>query len=190
MIGPGAVIKLDVSEDRATEAALRSCKEREVFSFGGMSFSITQVSSGWAVAAEIKRIAVSQDLNKAIETSAWNGEGLPPVGAVCEFTHSGDGVRGRWIPCQVLAYGGVGDFGKTVAIQTADEIFSDRGGLSVQSNLDSISWRPIRTPEQIAAEERDLAIRGMLALAAITGESYRDVCGKLYDAGYRKSESK
>lgn len=50
-------------------------------------------------------------------------------------------------------------------------------------------FRPIRTPEQIAAEERDKAIEGMIADTNIlTGimSDRRIMAGQLYDAGYRK----
>lgn len=43
----------------------------------------------------------------------------------------------------------------------------------------------VQTLEQIEAEHRKDTISKMLRYAAITGESFRDVCGKLYDAGLR-----
>ena len=53
-------------------------------------------------------------------------------------------------------------------------------------------FRPIRTPEQVAAEDRDKAIEGMIADTNIlTGimSDRRIMAGQLYDAGYRKQAS-
>ncbi len=50
-----------------------------------------------------------------------------------------------------------------------------------------ISFRPIRTPEQIAAEERREAILEMKGFLSFS--DYREAerhCADLYDAGYRK----
>ena len=44
-------------------------------------------------------------------------------------------------------------------------------------------FRPIRTPEQIAADEREAAVNGMLCYDA---RSRRGLAEALYDAGYRK----
>lgn len=43
----------------------------------------------------------------------------------------------------------------------------------------------VQTLEQIEAERRKDTISKMLRYAAITGESFRSVCGKMYDAGLR-----
>lgn len=70
----------------------------------------------------------------------WTGEGLPPVGTVCEFRVK----EGDWRQCEVIAHK------SEVAICWihCNKILST-GGASV---------RPIRTPEQIAEEVRDKAI--------------------------------
>ena len=47
------------------------------------------------------------------------------------------------------------------------------------------SFRPIRTPEQIAADEREAAVNGMLCYDALGG-SRRGLAEALYDAGFRK----
>lgn len=56
-----------------------------------------------------------------------------------------------------------------------------------------LSFRPIRTPEQIAAEERAKAIEEMRALVQRKEPPFDhwlelSVAGELYDAGYRKFE--
>lgn len=108
----------------------------------------------------------------------WGGEGLPPVGTVCELRARGGG----WGKAEIKYHG------RAICVWLW---LRDDGNIEqVEHALcpDHMEFRPIRTPEQIAAEERKEAISKMLRYAAITGESYRDVCGKLYDAGYRKFE--
>ena len=49
--------------------------------------------------------------------------------------------------------------------------------------------RPIRTPEEIAAEQRKRAIDAMQRIVSRGDPHYgRKVCKSLYDAGYRKVE--
>ena len=51
-------------------------------------------------------------------------------------------------------------------------------------------FRPIKTAEQIAAEERGEAIEEMVEMLIMHGKTLRgDMC-VLYDAGYRKTEVK
>ncbi|MCI3945510.1 hypothetical protein K0038_02552 [Pseudomonas syringae] len=84
----------------------------------------------------------------------WNGDGLPPVGTVCEVTPNNT----LWgfseietYPCVVLAY-------------HADFVWIDIGvpGVPVATRIDKVDFRPIRTAEQIAADERLHKIRNAL----------------------------
>jgi len=105
--------------------------------------------------------------------SAWSGEGLPPVGTVCEddagnevviVAHHVNGVHAIFaesLEAGLLYYGAAGDF------------------------------RPIRTPEQIAAEEREKAVKEMETVAAkawratpIGMDMITEICSALYDAGF------
>lgn len=102
----------------------------------------------------------------------WDG-GIPPIGAVCEY-YSEDG---KWRKCEVVAY----YFANVVAVDVP-------GSAAVCLRTDL--FRPIKTPEQIAAEERQQAIDEMMHLAVAPCRSYKDVVSALYDAGYRKTEVK
>lgn len=116
------------------------------------------------------------DALKAESAPAWVGIGLPPVGTVCEAKTTRGWSRGT-----IIAHG-----------------LQPKENLAVwQEDGELIFWgvkeyfRPIRTPEQIAAEERDKAIEGMIADTNIlTGimSDRRIMAGQLYDAGYRKFE--
>lgn len=100
----------------------------------------------------------------------WNGEGLPPVGTVCEaidlvfpavggggasiFGGGGGSAGEVWIPCTVIAHTLV--YGKESAVVNSER----KVGWSPLPN----QFRPIRTPEQIAAEERSSAICEMSSI--------------------------
>lgn len=139
-----------------------------------------------------KNISAMNDYWELVErpsSPAWNGEGLPPVGTVCEaaipHTSGPDNERSFiWIEGRVIAYHEIS--GKTYAW------FAEDDGFYPPNVLD---FRPIRTPEQIAAEEREKAIDEMVGLMCQDGAfDHEDpeaaaAMGKLYDAGYRKTEA-
>lgn len=112
---------------------------------------------------------------------AWNGEGLPPVGAVCAVF--GEHSK-RWYKCEivfssdwVVVARGAAYEGKKVDIAYDYTTFERR-------------FRPIRTPEQIAAEERNAGIEEMLTVFWAGGSNeLRRRVEQLYDAGYRKCPS-
>ena len=97
----------------------------------------------------------------------WSGEGLPPEGVTCE-------VKGcmshylQWNKVTVFAVRG-----KTVFFDMED----GRWG-----QTDSHEFRAVRTPEQIAAEKRDAAIKEMQRLV---GSCNTFPFAELYDYGYR-----
>ncbi|MCT5733985.1 hypothetical protein LZM23_29285, partial [Pseudomonas aeruginosa] len=83
----------------------------------------------------------------------WDGQGLPPVGTLCEWHGpNSDGPDG-WVYTEsnVVAYT---DDGLFICMQK-------QGCWPVVQRIDNCEFRPIRTPEQIAAEEREKAIEEM-----------------------------
>lgn len=119
---------------------------------------------------------------------SWNGEGLPPVGLEVEVCDSDE-------PHEAYAK----HIGEKVKIIAHDVLNGDDEGLPVAVYSYDCSWgkgyhalvagkfRPIRTAEQIAAEERVKAIDEMTG-SGIAGGLAPWVCAELYDAGYRKVE--
>lgn len=117
---------------------------------------------------------------------AWTGEGLPPVGTVCEFKsgHS-QFPELSWSEVRIVSHDSQG--GRDFAV------FASMSGYGGCSN--PADFRPIRTPEQIEADEREESIEQMEPVAA---EAWRNcqsgddmitvICRALYDAGYRKQE--
>ncbi|MFU7184335.1 hypothetical protein ACM749_12355 [Pseudomonas aeruginosa] len=106
----------------------------------------------------------------------WNGKGLPPVGTVCivephntmwGFSSTSGYER------KILAY-----YGEYVWLGHAETPLET-------TRIDKVDFRPIRTPEQIAAEEREKAIEEMcFAVETLTVKQDK----ALYDAGYRRQE--
>lgn len=123
----------------------------------------------------------------------WNGEGLPPVGLEVEVCDSDE-------PHEAYAR----HIGEKVRIIAHDVLNGDDEGLPVAVYSYDCSWgkgyhalvagkfRPIRTAEQIAAEERKGQVNKMLDLfeVAACGREYDMRAGieAIYDAGYGKVE--
>lgn len=128
--------------------------------------------------------------------SPWTGEGLPPVGTVCEINmkasadrHAVDVERyqshiGEEV--EIVAHHDIGG-GCSAAVYAIRNGFAFEYHSLVEGN-----FRPIRTPEQIAAQARTEAIDDMVKAlgmdSAGTAEYIR--CGLIYDAGYRKQVMK
>ncbi|MCV4004494.1 hypothetical protein OHU78_07365 [Pseudomonas aeruginosa] len=110
---------------------------------------------------------------------AWEGQGLPPVGTLCEWHGpNSDGPDG-WVYTEsnVVAYT---DDGLFICMQKP-------GCWPVVQRIDNCEFRPLRTPEQIAAEEREKAV-GDMAMS-IQGVPYQyPTLYALFDAGYRRQE--
>ena len=109
---------------------------------------------------------------------AWSGDGLPPVGVVCEWEHEAN--KGAWHKAEIKYIG------------SAYVIVADFAGIEQHYYLRSMKFRTIRTTEQIAADEREAAVAAMLELdpylpnTTLGMMSRADFCRTLHDAGYRK----
>lgn len=119
----------------------------------------------------------------AIEPT-WTGEGLPPAGIDVEIHNkSGRGVvEGAesfiGTTCKVLAaFVNMNGF-EMVSVE-------DSGGSCMCFRADMCG--PVRTPEQIAAEVRQLVIDELVQLMRRSSGN-ESAAAKMYDAGYRKFE--
>lgn len=72
----------------------------------------------------------------------WTGEGLPPVGAVCEYFSA----LGEWKVCRIVAH---------------DGLYAVFNSLNEYGAHIADGFRPIRTPEQIAAEDREAKAKAL-----------------------------
>ena len=121
-------------------------------------------------------------------TPSWSGEGLPPVGVVCRKCYNSPD---EYHNVKILAHDD--HCGEVVIYRWIEgPLDGELGQSTMHLNMASgsnahWSFRPIRTPEQIAADEREAAIDAMLAATPAPGSDISlRVCEKLYDAGYRK----
>lgn len=139
-----------------------------------------------------RKDACPVDLDECIAKppKIWNGEGLPPVGTICQFFVDEDDET-EWhealrsgMKVEVIAHF-TGAGGSTIAAFFFE--YGGRGNRQVEQAV-AECFRPLPTPEQIAAEEREAAINGMLCYDAL-GNSRRGLAEALYDAGYRKQEA-
>lgn len=106
----------------------------------------------------------------AQEAAVWDGEGRPPVGTVCGLTYKGL------------------DQGEVTVLFLSDEVgvfANSRYGVEQHGASALYGFYQIRTPEQIAAEEREAEIIE-IERVAMAGNSHKTMAEALYDAGYRK----
>lgn len=129
----------------------------------------------WTVAAG-ERYEYTNLIAKPTE---WNGECLPPVGSRA-YVYDPEGL---------LMYG-AGEEGEVVAHVENTAV------IRMSYGLGCFTSKHLRTPEQIAAEERGNSIAGMKGvfdscsdeLMPTSSEYLETLFGALYDAGYRKFE--
>lgn len=120
----------------------------------------------------------------------WTGEGLPPVGTVCEFVGPCDVIMDSGAWKKELKIGSrveiIYHYETGVALVAVFKFEVDFGHMVEQATAGC--FRPMRTPEQITEEERTKTIDDMVKALGMdepgTAEYIR--CGLIYDAGYRK----
>lgn len=151
--------------------------------FDGRAFDALQIADETLVAGAIVTRAEWQaavDALNAPKVVAWDSEGMPPVGsASCEYlgAHKYD----EWTVVNIFAH-----YGHTVFVDFGD---------GWRAEDDSSRFRPIRTAEQVAAEEREKARTEVLnAMTKVKNEYEPEalwkfrlkVVGEMLDMGYRK----
>jgi hypothetical protein len=123
-------------------------------------------------------------LIKRPQPAPWSGEGLPPVGTIVGHVVSGDKDYPfiEWAggdKLEVIAH-------RDVCGAMLPIVFNLRHNTAtaIQPHL----LKPIRTPEQIAADERQKVIADMVEALGADWPTTADYvrCGLIYDAGWRK----
>lgn len=123
--------------------------------------------------------------------SVWTGEGLPPVGTFCEVVSPGyrNDRFERFIgqAVTVIAHDVIDDDPVAVFRMPVDGQVDEQDYHALVAKC----FRPIRTPEQIAADERAANIEAMRADIGWKAP-YLGPCpvALLYDAGYRKQSQR
>lgn len=122
-------------------------------------------------------------VHKRPTTPSWAGEGLPPVGVVCEARQkTPHSCAFDWEKCTI----GLTNIGANGCVQVCT--IDHRGDFAIYyPEIDIVEFRPIRTPEQIAADEREAAVNDMRAIY-MKGAVHGGGLYAIYDAGFRKEQ--
>ena len=127
----------------------------------------------------IERHAPQNDESQNVARIEWDGEGYPPIGLFCEYKSTESGI---WSGCEIVA--------------TRNNAWIVLGDGYETDFVTLEALRPRRTPEQIAADEREKARDD--ALNTMTGEGLTDgeteeqwqfrlkIVSEMLDMGYRK----
>lgn len=128
----------------------------------------------WRSYAGITEKDDEADLNECIgqdfDVPEWNGEGLPPVGTICEYS-----LAGRvWSPCKIDLYVG------TQGVVISCDVFEGIQYVDF-AKYDDFEFRPLRTE---AERKRDAFINAVLDdMRTIPCDlSLRDEVAVIYDA--------
>ena len=132
---------------------------------------------GWV--SDFGRPAMKLAVPRPLESPTWTGVGLPPVGLEVLTTH-----KGRDFKVKILAY--APKKGKQAVMVEETEPGNNFGCLFAWM-ADRCAFRPIRTAEQIAAEEREKEITRIVNASASDDRPgiTRMHAAALYDAGAR-----
>lgn len=147
----------------------------------GSALLLFNKNKGWTSPVHTSYGVTIEDCHRPlIKRPEWDGDGLPPVGAVCEYQDS----LGQWEKVEITAIAKMG----ICFVQAAHD------GENYVSKI-SARFRPIRTAEQIAAEERNVEINALSEeLAGYEGINgvrarHHNMALYLVDQGYRKQEA-
>ncbi|WP_241388741.1 hypothetical protein [Pseudomonas aeruginosa] len=175
---------MSIDWNRAPEGATHWEPKGKLFCEGWMK----KEGNKWSYWVEGRKVWVSQTPACAVSAEreatfeprpqeTWNGQGLPPVGTVCEHYGTADDLA--WLEVEVIGHGNVD--GRNVAFFR----YGTGSPRFTVSYSTANNFRPIRTHEQIAAEEREKAIEEMcFAEETLTVKQAK----ALFDAGYRRQE--
>lgn len=126
-------------------------------------------------------------MDRLIARPVWEGKGMPPVGSVCEMRIWPDGEWEKCTPAYYLQE--PHDHSEQVVVYQ-HSLMGDVHYIIDPPCAGSIEFRPLRTPEQIAAEERAAGIESLRhLLSEVPCDDYY-AAAAVYDAGYRKQEPK
>lgn len=115
----------------------------------------------------------------------WSGEGPPPAGTICEYQIK----NGPWYECEIKY---ILDDGDDVVMFCPHLGIEQVAGVTI----DRIHFRPIKTQEQIKAEELQIGVQKIMDDAGITDSAFKDDpeawvwAAALYNKGYKLQEDK
>lgn len=168
-------MKLTITDKNEFQSVRAAFERREPFTLTGggitanfladqLTFSPTGLF-GYRPALEL----TFEQVSEAASSKHWGGQGLPPVGTVCEIKRSAN-----WTKVEVIAH------------YKGDAVIAVCGEIELR---DKSELRAIPTPEQIAADEaKKKAVAEMIkdSMRKDGSAVWTANAEALYDAGYRK----
>lgn len=133
------------------ESKSKGAKRTEMYSAG---YCIIVVPNEYEIIAE----------RRPITELVWDGEGLPPVGALCRYRDFSDMP---WVKCKVLAW-------------HDDEVWLKRVDDGKTFTMGNPELFPIRSHEDVARDEAIDAIFSILSVNILDGSDSN--AGKVFDA--------
>lgn len=184
--------------DRATqEAIIAAGQDRELFTLSGNGVSVDYLikstiiqcdHQGEYVYAELTQVSDALLTPPEETPTTWRGpeDGLPPVGLEVEVLWSS--LKGEYVTGKVLAH----DEGRAVYRFTSGERKGEYQADGCFFSMDRPPLpicRPIRTPEQIKAEQREKAVAKLAAVIRDSGWKSPEILAAYLDSqGYCKFE--
>lgn len=182
-----ATIRIEADQPELAERLRAAFVAREPVEIGGENFLLDKTRLGLnEMTAEGRHV-------QPVRTE-WDGMGLPPVGTVCEALWSTVSGAATYATVKVLAHDEDRAVYRFLTLDRKGEYGSDTSA-HIQGFA---AFRPIRTAEQIAADERLHRIRNALSDVAKKVERWNvaldcsvaitGAVEAMIDAGYRKHE--
>lgn len=106
---------------------------------------------------------------------SWNGEGVPPAGTICEVSCCATSKNLEWTEAKLMYSSSC-----TVVLQ-----MEGKAGEFIAHPC-TMKFRLIKTPEQIAKDEREAALKEIVHLIESADSRDKTIAEAIYDAGYRK----
>lgn len=156
---------------RLAEGLVRSLRAGKLVDVGNYAMMLWRRLGGTGSPAVPALIGEALERREPVE---WDGTGMPPVGAVCEWR----GHAGVWVSANIAAHVTKRSGTSFVLFELPDDYW--------HWESDPKRLRPLLTPEQRAAKERDEAVAAMLAVPEVFYDM--QTMQALYDAGWRKTE--
>jgi hypothetical protein len=189
----GMIVTLDPEETASASQFNQTDWSRSHWTGGDLVFEVAEdhraaiiTRTQWQAAVDAMKAESPtlhlQEVGRITRVPSWSGlkDDLPSAGVVCEVLNSGL-HNPVWEKCIILFCG-------KHRVLYDSESCSERCG-----HIEDLEFRPIRTPEQIAADDRQKGIEELgnfLAATSNTPTPYLwEAAQKIYDAGYRKTST-